>query len=755
MYSLFSTSRRGEKALLCLFIAVVLCCSPCFAQTFTDQTAALMTGGSLQQGWRPAWGDYNADGYVDFLYGERVVRNNGPDTGGNWSFTDVAGPAQGVWGDYDNDGDLDIYSSDLQQISRYDGGTTFTPVSVPVISGSRYGAAWGDWDNDSYLDLYVVGGGGSNEVNAVLQGSFNGTFTTAWTSGANNSRAVTSTDVDRDGDQDVYVSNYWQPNKFYNNPGVIGGSEWPIDGRGLQESPTGYTSGSSFGDFDNDGNMDAVTGNLDHGPQHSSSVYRNLGPSGSYQFTEEFGFVGDDYQEAYNSPSLGDYDNDGDLDILMTVWQNYGNAARLYRNDGNWNFTNVTAGEGLPTNMGTSGGNEGAAWADFDNDGDLDLLAGDRIWENAGNSNHWLKVKLTGDGTTVNKAAIGSSVRVTVNGQTMTRQVEGGTGLGYQNELTLHFGLGSHSGPVDLEITPPGGQSWTVQGVAVDQTLAYEVTVPEVQTPGRIPPNKILVSAVGSEWYEFGSVNVVYDGSGLTDGLHDADMANSWGAGAYPSVTPDNGINEGNNCMNYAQFSFDQAYLLDGLNIWSLGDWMGGGGAYRMGPKNVLIEYSMVDDPSTPADWTDWYSGTFDEQAGTPTPWPMTQTLDLTDITAKHIAISLLDSWLPDINSYVGLSEIQFLLVPDDLPGDVNGDGWVGGDDLSIILTNWGLSGQSREQGDLTGEGFIGGDDYSEVLTYWGTGTPPDSLVTSIPEPATLALLLLGALAMLRRGPQA
>ena len=85
------------------------------------------------------------------------------------------------------------------------------------------------------------------------------------------------------------------------------------------------------------------------------------------------------------------------------------------------------------------------------------------------------------------------------------------------------------------------------------------------------------------------------------------------------------------------------------------------------------------------------------------------------------------------------------------LPGDVTGDGWVGGDDLTVILTNWGLSGRTREQGDLTGEGFVGGDDYSQVLTYWGTGTPPGSLVTTAPEPTTLALLLLSSLALRRR----
>ena len=86
------------------------------------------------------------------------------------------------------------------------------------------------------------------------------------------------------------------------------------------------------------------------------------------------------------------------------------------------------------------------------------------------------------------------------------------------------------------------------------------------------------------------------------------------------------------------------------------------------------------------------------------------------------------------------------------LPGDVDGDGFVGGDDLTIVLSNWGLDGQTREQGDLTGDGFIGGDDYSEVLSYWGTGT--QAQVTAVPEPATLALLVFGGLILLKRRTQ-
>ena len=88
--------------------------------------------------------------------------------------------------------------------------------------------------------------------------------------------------------------------------------------------------------------------------------------------------------------------------------------------------------------------------------------------------------------------------------------------------------------------------------------------------------------------------------------------------------------------------------------------------------------------------------------------------------------------------------------VPTALPGDVDASGYVGGADLTTIITNWGMSGASREQGDLSGDGTVGGTDYTEVITYWGTGTAPPE-PGAIPEPATLGLLLGGGLALLMR----
>ena len=80
--------------------------------------------------------------------------------------------------------------------------------------------------------------------------------------------------------------------------------------------------------------------------------------------------------------------------------------------------------------------------------------------------------------------------------------------------------------------------------------------------------------------------------------------------------------------------------------------------------------------------------------------------------------------------------------------GDVDGNGFVGADDLVTILTYWGQTEMTRQQGDITGDGFIGADDYVEVLTYWGNGTAPPE---PAPEPATLGLILAGGLALLRR----
>ena len=222
----------------------------------------------------------------------------------------------------------------------------------------------------------------------------------------------------------------------------------------------GQAIGAAFGDIDNDGLLDIFAGNFSHAGQPESRFLRNRGPGFDYDF-QDMGQSGVYRQESYASPALGDIDNDGDLDLFFTsVYAP--EEARLFRNDsgpGEWLFTDVTDQWGLG---GITGFNYSASFADFDNDGDLDLGTS-RIFRNdlSGNNN-WLKVRLEGDGTTINRSAIGSQVRASFDGLTLTRQVEGGTGEGNQNDLALHFGLGTYSGDIDLEVTWSDGTTQTV-----------------------------------------------------------------------------------------------------------------------------------------------------------------------------------------------------------------------------------------------------------------------------------------------------
>ncbi len=114
------------------------------------------------------------------------------------------------------------------------------------------------------------------------------------------------------------------------------------------------------------------------------------------------------------------------------------------------------------------------------------------------------------------------------------------------------------------------------------------------------------------------------------------------------------------------------------------------------------------------------------------------------EVVAGHLMVTVESQFGPIVNDLI------VSLVPEPAPGDVNGDGYVGGVDLTTIITNWGMNPATREQGDLSGDGFVTGHDYTEVVSYWGTGVWPGE-PGAIPEPTTLVLILVGGLAVLRR----
>ncbi len=235
------------------------------------------------------------------------------------NLVDVSSGNDVAWGDYDNDGDLDILLTGgsipggrLSEVYRNDGNDTFTDINAGLVGVEYNSVAWGDYDNDGDLDILLAGSNvAGNYLSEVYRNDGNDTFT-AINAGL---------------------------------PGICDGSV-------------------AWGDYDNDGDQDILlaTG-LPYGV-YISRIYRN---DGNDTFTDiDAGLQG----VGFCSVAWGDYDNDGDLDILLAGIYYDGSwhtISKVYRNDGDDTFTDINAGLVGVTNCSV-------AWGDYDNDGDLDIL---------------------------------------------------------------------------------------------------------------------------------------------------------------------------------------------------------------------------------------------------------------------------------------------------------------------------------------------------------------------------------------------
>ena len=444
--------------------------------TFKDQTAAL---GLKISNSAACWADFNNDGFVDLCAGGVWINQKGKQFK---KLADVSGSC--VAADFDNDGFVDLFSWSNLKLYRNQSGKGLVEVELPKLPPtSSRGACWGDFNGDGFVDLFV--GGYENWPKQItypyliLLNQRGKSFKLLHSAKRNRARGVTACDFDRNGTLDIYVSNYrLQPNLLWVNDGKATFRESAkkhgvVAGGGRFSG--GHSIGAAWGDFNNDGHIDLFAGNFAHrdarGNQPQSRFLHNLGPKKGYTFRDR-GTGGVFYQESYASPVVGDYDNDGRLDLFFTTvyaTASFGrkNNAVLYRNYGTFAFTDMTATAKLPKLPPTYQ----AAFADIDNDGDLDLVSAGKLFVNQGTGRHWLKVRLIGDEKNVNKSAIGAQVRIKLGSETLTRHVEAGTGEGNQNELTLHFGLGEHKGTVDLEIDWPNGKRQAAKGVRVDRTF--------------------------------------------------------------------------------------------------------------------------------------------------------------------------------------------------------------------------------------------------------------------------------------------
>ena len=459
------------------------------AQTTTRQDFVLLLPASrfsetgqeagVSEAWdahAAAWGDYDADGdldlYVAVVQGpNRLYHNDGDGT-----FTEVSaaagvahsGSARGVvFADIDNDGLLDLYVANEDGVAavlyRNNGDGTFSDTTSSADNAyDGMAPLFADYDKDGHLDLYLTVWG----CDVLYHNNGDGTFSNVTAaSGVDNCQTSVGgawADYDNDGDQDVYVANFWgAPNVLYRNNGDTTFTEVAATA-GVDNANDG--EGVAWGDYDNDGDLDLY---LTNDWNQANVLYRNNGDTTFTDVTAQAS-VGD--TGTGRNPLFADVDNDGDLDLYVV---NAGQSNVLYRNNGDGTFTDMAwiwSGD-------DAGSGQGAATGDYDNDGYLDLYVVNmgtynRLYHNNGGDNHWLVVKAVG--ITNNWDSIGARVTITCDGHTQVREVRAGTGWLSQDSLPVEFGLGAHTRVDRIEVRWPNGAVQAFTDVAADQFLTID-----------------------------------------------------------------------------------------------------------------------------------------------------------------------------------------------------------------------------------------------------------------------------------------
>jgi hypothetical protein len=439
---------------------------------FIDATVDPLGGADATYG--AAWGDYDNDGDPDLYIANsgtpnRLLRNDGG------AFTDVtAGPLGDTghgraasFADYDNDGDLDIYvcntAGEANKLLRNDMGSFVDVTAGPLgNTGDSEGAAWADYDFDGDLDIYIVNNGSANRL---LENTGGGVFVDATVSpldDGGNGYSASWADYDNDGDPDIYLVNDG-PNRLFRNDG---GLFTDVTAGPLGNGDDGR--GAAWADYDNDGDLDVYLVNYGS----ANNLLRNDGAGGFTDVTT--GPLGN---LTYGMGAAWlDFNNDGKLDIYLA---NAGYPNKILRNRGGDTFQDATV---VP--LGNLGDAAAAACADYDADGLVDVYITDTGGANLLFHNeyqpdhHWLRVRLVG--TTSNVSALGARVRVVTGGVSQMREIGAGTGYcGYSSPVAA-FGLRDSATVDTLEIIWPTGTVWDTLMIAGDQ----EITLTEYDISG-------------------------------------------------------------------------------------------------------------------------------------------------------------------------------------------------------------------------------------------------------------------------------
>ena len=422
-----------------------------------------------------AWGDYDNDGDLDLAVslGTGEVRLYRNDKGVLVSVGAQVGMPQAgshelrglSWGDFDQDGDIDLLGGStptdkLTKVLRNDGGTRFVDVAAEIgltIPGrSARQTNWVDYDNDGDLDVYSSDRAGDNKLFQNTGGKFAQVFAGAGPTDPRPTVGACWLDMDDDGDLDLFLANQagaadamWRNDRTaFVDVAAAAGVAGPA--RTKEEGGVGC----AVGDYDNDGRLDIFVPNYGH-----NQLYRN---NGNGTFSDVAAKVGVGVENHAVGSDWGDYDNDGDLDLSVISYVGAPGAQQpqnaLFRNDGAAGFVNVLTGDS-PLNAA----DHASQFVDFDGDGGIDLSVTDGYGPKGG---HFLfrntspaDVKARSLSVIVLDAKghhtrFGAEVRLRdASGRVLgTRQVLTGGGYNSQRAAPVHFGL-ARLEPVTVEVT--------------------------------------------------------------------------------------------------------------------------------------------------------------------------------------------------------------------------------------------------------------------------------------------------------------
>jgi hypothetical protein len=467
-----------------------------------DEDALIVNGSTLDRykgGGDPLVALYRNDGgrFVD-VTGDARLRKNG------WGMGACVA-------DFDNDSNTDVYVTAFgpNVLFRNNGNGTFSDVTTRARVGDprwSTGCAFGDYDRDGYVDLYVanylafdektVKARGSNELcrymgvdvfcgpiglqgqpDTLYRNNGDGTFTdVTGKAGIRDPNyygfGVLFSDFDNDGWLDIYVANDSQPNFLFQNKKDGTFTEVGlISGTALNEAGRAQSGmGAAAGDYDGNGLLDIFVTNF---ARDTNTLYKNLGNTFFIDTTVAAGLGEIALPHLGWGAHIADFDNDGQPDIFvanghvypqvdsLNVGQKYLQRKELYRNLGNGKFEELARSASADFLTGKSA--RGSAVADYDNDGDLDILVVNlnsrpSLYRNdADKTNHWIGFRL--EGTQSNRNAIGARVEIEALGRKQVAEVRSGSSYLSQDDLRVHFGVGKAARIDRARIRWPNGNT--------------------------------------------------------------------------------------------------------------------------------------------------------------------------------------------------------------------------------------------------------------------------------------------------------